>query len=86
MDNNHHESHTNQKEKLENAKKVAEKSYHVFDYTSSNESDKGLAITHEQVSDTFTEGTIDGKIDKLKKNGELANHHGEEIPRKGFDE
>lgn len=25
----------------------------------------GLAITHEQVSDTFTEGTIDGEIDEV---------------------
>ncbi|MBU9710932.1 YozQ family protein [Evansella tamaricis] len=76
----------NQEQRMENARKVAEKSYHVFDYTSHHESDKGLAITHEQVSDTYMEGTIDGKIDRLNDNDELTNHEGEEIPRKGFDD
>ncbi len=46
---------------------VAENSFDPSDYSSSEEIDKGLAITHEQVSDTLTEGTIDGKIDNLEE-------------------
>lgn len=40
---------------------VSTKSYQPSQYNSKNESEKGLALTHEQVSDTFTEGTIDYK-------------------------
>lgn len=46
---------------------IAENSYDPSDYQSSKEVDKGLAITHEQVSDTYVEGTIDGVIDDLAK-------------------
>lgn len=46
---------------------VAENSFDPSDYSSSKEVDKGLAITHEQVSDTFTEGTIDAEIDNLER-------------------
>ncbi len=46
---------------------VAENSYDPSDYHSNNEVDKGLAITHEQVSDTYMEGTIDGEIDNLEE-------------------
>ncbi|MCD8510465.1 MAG: YozQ family protein [Bacillus sp. (in: Bacteria)] len=66
--------------------KIAEKNYEVEDYQSSDETAQGLAVTHEQVSDTFTEGTIDAKIDKLDDNGRKSGNDGEEIPRKGFDE
>lgn len=44
---------------------VAENSYNRSDYNSSDGVNKGLAMTHEQVSDTFMEGTIDGEIDDL---------------------
>lgn len=50
-----------------NSAKVAEKSYEPADYSSTDEIDKGLAITHEQVSDTYMEGTIDGEIDNLEE-------------------
>ncbi|MCT8138170.1 YozQ family protein [Anaerobacillus sp. CMMVII] len=46
---------------------VAENSYDPSDYQSNNEVDKGLAFTHEQVSDTYMEGTIDGEIDNLEE-------------------
>ncbi|KKB33405.1 YozQ family protein [Bacillus thermotolerans] len=39
--------------------------FHYEDYQSSDETAQGLAITHEQASDTYTEGTIDGRIDEL---------------------
>lgn len=47
--------------------KIAENSFDPSDYCSKDEVDKGLAITHEQVSDTFMEGTIDGEIDDLEE-------------------
>ncbi|MFN7250109.1 MAG: YozQ family protein [Anaerobacillus sp.] len=46
---------------------IAEKSFDPSDYCSKNEVEKGLAITHEQVSDTYTEGTIEGEIDNIEK-------------------
>ncbi|RWZ54937.1 DUF4025 domain-containing protein [Halobacillus fulvus] len=41
----------------------------------------GEEITHEQATDTLTEGTIDGKIDRVNKEGRLLTHDGEEIRR-----
>ncbi|ARK31197.1 YozQ family protein [Halalkalibacter krulwichiae] len=43
---------------------VAEHSYQPEDYQSSNEVEKGLATTHEQVSDAYMEGTIDAEKEK----------------------
>nr|WP_058307332.1 YozQ family protein [Gracilibacillus massiliensis] len=65
--------------------KVAEEMYDVKDYNSQDQTEKGLAITHEQVSDDYMEGAIDGKIDRTNKNGELKSHDGEDIPRKGYE-
>ncbi|AXI07729.1 DUF4025 domain-containing protein [Oceanobacillus zhaokaii] len=81
MEQNH-----NEKEAIENAKKVAEKLYNPSDYESKNQLEKGMSITHEQVSDSYMEGTIDGKIDELDNNDELKTHDGEAIRREGFDE
>lgn len=64
--------------------KVAEQNYDVSGYESSDQVEKGIATTHEQVSDDYMEGTIDGKIDKLNSKGELASHKGKDIPRKSF--
>ncbi|HHW37067.1 MAG TPA: DUF4025 domain-containing protein [Bacillales bacterium] len=47
------------------------------DYSSKNEFNSGLATTHEQVSDAYTEGTLEAKIDHV--NGQDI-----EIPRKGY--
>lgn len=55
------------KKKNNKSSQVAENSFDPSDYSSSQEVDQGLAITHEQVSDTLTEGTIDGKIDNLEE-------------------
>ena len=64
-----------QKENL----KVAGKVYNPSDYKSNSVVSNGIAITHEQASDTWTEGTIEATIDDL--NGENVK-----IPRTGYDE
>lgn len=45
---------------------LAGRTYDVSDYKKSDELSQGLAITHEQASDSLTEGTIDGKIENLE--------------------
>lgn len=72
------------KSKQKAANEVAEKMYDAQDYKSSNPVDKGISITHEQVTDTYTEGTVDGKIDNVEKDGSLKNDEGREIPREGY--
>ncbi len=67
------------KKELENAKEVAEKNYDVSGYKSSNEVEKGLAITHEQATDAYTEGTVEAKIDQLDEQGELKSYHGGDL-------
>ncbi len=59
--------------------KIAGKTFDPADYQSNSLEAKGLAITHEQTSDTWTEGTIEAKIDDV--NGKDI-----EIPRTGYDE
>jgi hypothetical protein len=41
--------------------------------------EKGLAITHEQATDAYTEGTVEAKIDQLDEQGELKSYHGGDI-------
>lgn len=45
---------------------VAGKTYEPSDYKGNSQLEVGLAMTHEQASDTLTEGTIDGNIDNLQ--------------------
>ncbi|MGD6803729.1 DUF4025 domain-containing protein [Rossellomorea vietnamensis] len=45
---------------------LAGRTYDVSDYKKSDELSQGLAMTHEQASDSLTEGTIDGKIENLE--------------------
>jgi hypothetical protein len=45
---------------------LAGRTYDVSDYQKSDELSQGLAMTHEQASDSLTEGTIDGKIENLE--------------------
>lgn len=59
-------------------RKMTEKNYQPQDYTSKNEHDAGLATTHEQVSDTYIEGTVEATIDNV--NGQDIK-----IPRKGYE-
>ncbi|EKN68386.1 Protein of unknown function (DUF4025) [Schinkia azotoformans MEV2011] len=65
-------------QKAQNNNEIAEKNYQPQDYTSKNELNSGLATTHEQVSDTYAEGTLEAKIDNVK--GQDI-----EIPRKGYE-
>jgi hypothetical protein len=44
----------------EHAEEVAEHSFEACDYSGSSELAKGLAETHEQLSDVYTAGTSDG--------------------------
>ncbi|WP_164217441.1 YozQ family protein [Virgibacillus sp. YIM 98842] len=74
----------NQRERksTENSSKIADKTYDVSDYESNESVDKGMAITHEQVSDNYMEGTIDGKIDEVDGKGKLKTHDGQLLKRK----
>ncbi|MFP7494471.1 YozQ family protein [Terribacillus saccharophilus] len=73
------------KSKQETANEVADKMYRPQENGgSSNSVDKGISDTHEQVTDTLTEGTVDGKIDNVDKDGSLKNEEGKDIPREGF--
>ncbi|SDH60735.1 Protein of unknown function [Alteribacillus persepolensis] len=45
----------------------ADKTYQSSDYTSQDETARGFAETHEQVSDTMAEGTIDRKASAEKR-------------------
>ncbi|MCL7746277.1 YozQ family protein [Halalkalibacter alkaliphilus] len=58
----------NQKDKnsVKSSEGVAENSYQPSDYKSTEEVEQGLAATHEQVSDAYVEGTIDGQIDNYE--------------------
>lgn len=44
---------------------IADKTYQPSDYQSSSQLAQGLATTHEQVSDCYVEGTVDGTIDNV---------------------
>ncbi|WP_232214193.1 YozQ family protein [Bacillus sp. SG-1] len=46
---------------------LAGRTYEAADYNKKDELSQGLAMTHEQASDSLTEGTIDGKIDDMDK-------------------
>ncbi|WP_226035987.1 YozQ family protein [Aquibacillus saliphilus] len=74
----------NKKVSQQDANKVAEKTYDPSDYQSTDQLSQGTAITHEQASDGYTEGSIDGKIDSVGKDGKLNGKKGEDIPREGY--
>ncbi|PKR86816.1 YozQ family protein [Heyndrickxia camelliae] len=50
---------------------IAGKTYSPSDYLSNSDLSKGLAMTHEQVSDVYMEGTVDGVMENVE---------GEDIP------
>ena len=54
-------------------KDLADKMYNAEDYRSQDTAEQGLAITHEQVSDYYMEGTAGGVDDRNPEN--------EQIPR-----
>ncbi|MBC5638347.1 YozQ family protein [Ornithinibacillus sp. BX22] len=72
------------KKELNKSNDVAEKYFDVSGYQSNNQAEKGMAITHEQATDAYTEGTIDGSIDQLDEQGELKSYHGEELDKDNF--
>ncbi|MBO8157259.1 MAG: YozQ family protein [Bacillaceae bacterium] len=57
---------------------LAEKNDEPEDNQREDDLSRGLALTHEQASDTLTEGTIDGKIER-------SDGRDEEIPREGYE-
>jgi hypothetical protein len=69
---------TLKKEENKENLKIAGRQYHTEDYKGQDTLSTGLAITHEQVSDAYTEGEIKPVIDNV--NGEDI-----EIPRKGYE-
>jgi len=62
-----------------NSTELAEKMYEPSDYEKTSFLSQGLAMTHEQVSDDYMEGTNDGKIDQY------ADEKNVEIPRQGYE-
>jgi hypothetical protein len=58
---------------------VAGRNYDPSDYKSNSDLSSGLAMTHEQVSDAYVEGTVDAVIDDL--NGKDVK-----IPREGYQD
>ncbi|SFF91095.1 Protein of unknown function [Halobacillus alkaliphilus] len=71
----------NKKQKIE---EIAERNYEQADYEKTDEASQGLSVTHEQVSDTMTEGSIDGNIDQLDQDGNLISHEGKPLSRDCF--
>ncbi|MEJ8545039.1 YozQ family protein [Brevibacillus borstelensis] len=77
MDNNNDGLHN---DGLQNtASDIADKMYEPSDYKSNSFTEKGLALTHEQVSDDYMEGTNDGKIDAN------AGEESVDLPRTGYE-
>ncbi|SDK06232.1 YozQ family protein [Sediminibacillus albus] len=66
----------NKKVSNKDAEKVAEKMYDPSDYQKDDQLAQGLSITHEQASDNYTEGTIEGEIDQVGQDGNLVSHKG----------
>jgi hypothetical protein len=66
------------KENKRDKQSLADKMYSPEDYNRKDQLSQGIAETHEQASDTLTEGTIDAKIER-------ENGASEDIPRKGYE-
>ncbi|WP_085993788.1 YozQ family protein [Oceanobacillus senegalensis] len=62
------------------AKTVAEKTYQYSDYYSNDQLSKGMAETHEQVSDTYMEGTVDRENNYTNSRDDNSDENS--IPRK----
>ncbi|MED0870545.1 YozQ family protein [Bacillus spizizenii] len=57
------ETQTHNKENINDTADVAGKYFDPSDYKGTTQLEKGLAETHEQVSDDYFEGTIDQNLD-----------------------
>lgn len=70
----------------DNGKKLAGRYFEIEDYDKQDETSAGLAVTHEQVSDDYTEGTIDGTIEDVAgENIDLKNRLNRKSNTKGCD-
>ncbi|MFX3623400.1 MAG: YozQ family protein [Ectobacillus sp.] len=58
----------------EQSGKLADKMYHAEDYNKQDQLSQAFSITHEQVSDCYAEGTIDGAMENVA---------GKDIPLEG---
>ena len=67
--------------KISTEDKLAAKNYEVSDYQSNTELENGLAVTHEQVSDVYMEGTVDAVIENYQGTGEDVK-----IPEEGYEQ
>lgn len=57
------------KQNFSTDEKLATKMYEPSDYQANNQLGQGLAETHEQVSDTYMEGTVDAIIENYQGTG-----------------
>lgn len=57
------ETQTHSKENIDRTTDLAGKHFNTSDYKGTTQLEKGLAETHEQVSDDYFEGTIDQNLD-----------------------
>ncbi|MHA6486296.1 DUF4025 domain-containing protein [Bacillus cabrialesii] len=57
------ENQTHNKENINDTTEVAERFFEPSDYKGTTQLEKGLAETHEQVSDDYFEGTIDQNLE-----------------------
>ncbi|HZG72680.1 MAG TPA: YozQ family protein [Chondromyces sp.] len=53
------------KRKEVNSTELAGRHFEMEDYKRNDELSQGLAITHEQATDSWTEGTIDGVMENV---------------------
>ncbi|MBN6187637.1 YozQ family protein [Aneurinibacillus sp. BA2021] len=51
------------------SEKMGDRTYKISDYYTASQTSEGLAVTHEQVSDTYMEGTVEATIDDSENAG-----------------
>ena len=56
---------------------LAGRTYHTSDYQRQDELSNGLAVTHEQASDSYMEGEIGGKIER-------SSGESDELSKRGY--
>ncbi|MFB6801417.1 YozQ family protein [Peribacillus butanolivorans] len=66
------------KESKKGSLDIAGRIYDVSDYKRKDTLSSGLAKTHEQVSDTYTEGEMQSVVDDVGKNIEIKGEEAEE--------
>ncbi|AXN41121.1 YozQ family protein [Peribacillus butanolivorans] len=66
------------KESKKDSLDIAGRIYDVSDYKRKDTLSSGLAKTHEQVSDTYTEGEMQSVVDDVGKNIEIKGEEAEE--------